>query len=251
MTGKLNQAIVFLTHLNRRRIRRHFSRLKREAKLDAFFFLHQGNVTEGQRILPNREAERNGRPFNNGFNDLVCFPIFQKLDRYSHIWLVEYDVDYAGHWGEFFAIKRFGDFVGTTIVPQSESNEWYHWRSFVAPHDARPTRSFAPIFRLSRRMIDCYVQSIATGKWKGHFEALFPTIALYNGLTIEDVGGYTNTPNDPYLSPGTFVYRPARTSYFHEWPDSFERGFLYHPVKPKRPLSKRLILRLTTLIARA
>ena len=44
---------------------------------------------------------------------------------------------------------------------------------------------------------------------------------------------YDNTPTDPYLCPGTFVFRPARSAYFHERPEDFPAADrLYHPVKP-------------------
>jgi hypothetical protein len=34
------------------------------------------------------------------------------------------------------------------------------------------------------------------GTWGGHTEALFPTIASYNHLVIEDIGG-----TDPFTQP--------------------------------------------------
>jgi hypothetical protein len=68
---------------------------------------------------------------------------------------------------------------------------------------------------------------------------------LRRAFVVEDIGGdgpltppgrrhanYLNTPSDPELSPGTFVWRPAREHYFHERPDEFDLpGRLYHPVK--------------------
>jgi hypothetical protein len=63
---------------------------------------------------------------------------------------------------------------------------------------------------------------------------------LHAGLSVEDLGRgkyYTNTPRDPSLSPGTFVFRPPVASgYFHENPRGFAAaGMLYHPVKPANP----------------
>jgi hypothetical protein len=44
---------------------------------------------------------------------------------------------------------------------------------------------------------------------------------------------YENTPSDPNLGPGTFIFRPARTAYFHERPEEFAAADrLYHPIKP-------------------
>jgi hypothetical protein len=261
------QAIVFLTHRTDRRILRHFARVKREANLDTFLCLHRptpnlgisrGDLTvtlqDSQLILPVRYVEKqvSGRPFNNGFNDLIYFPAFQQLKHYEHIWVIEYDVDFAGDWGRFFArqSKTDADFVGTTIVPQIASAKWDHWSWFVAPHGATPFRSFIPICRLSSQMIECYRRSVETGHWKGHFEALFPTIALYHGLRVRELDGYFNTPSDPGLSPGTLVFRPVQSDrYFHEAPENFSRaGFLYHPVKPQPNFARRVFGQVAKLV---
>jgi hypothetical protein len=108
--------------------------------------------------------------------------------------------------------------------------------------------------------------------WSGHFEATFPTIALHQGLEIEDFGGsgrftkpgntdrfYRNTPGEWGLWPGTFIYRPAMTlrpdgkidrvvkvpwPLSKVWPfserykrttrlDKLEPNKLWHPVKPR------------------
>jgi hypothetical protein len=75
---------------------------------------------------------------------------------------------------------------------------------------------------------------------------LLPTVAHYNNLLVEDLGGrgpfcpptrrntnYSNNPADRDLSPGTFVFRPiVHDKYFHDAPDRFtESDLLYHPVK--------------------
>src|SRR5262249_41557255 len=80
-----------------------------------------------------KEMQRSGRTY--GFRDLFYFPVLQRLKHYSHIWFVEYDVDFAGDWDRFFArtIDRRADFLGTTILPQAESKDWGHWHYFVAP----------------------------------------------------------------------------------------------------------------------
>jgi hypothetical protein len=112
---------------------------------------------------------------------------------------------------------------------------------------AHHLRSFLPIVRFSRGMMDCYVRAVESGGWRGHTEALYPTIASFNSLVIEDLGGkgpftrpsmfgknYVNTPTaDGDLLPGTFVYRPVKNAaYFHEAPERFSQpGYLYHPVK--------------------
>jgi hypothetical protein len=243
------QAVIFLTHVTTRRIVRHFSRLRREtaSRLDAFLCLHQTTPftlsradlfiksEDSQRVLPKRFEERQRSGRTSGFVDLACFPAFQRLKHYSHIWFVEYDVDYAGDWDSFFAprMDSGADLLATTIFPQAESKSWAHWPDFAAPPGARPLRSFIPMFRISQLLFAHYVEAVGTGHWQGHFEALLPTIADYYGLQIEDMGAYCNTPNDSRLSPGTFVWLPVQSeSYFHEVPSNFSRReVLYHPVK--------------------
>jgi hypothetical protein len=95
-------------------------------------------------------------------------------------------------------------------------------------------------------MIDCYLDTVRDPRWRGHAEALYPTIALHNALKIEDLGGsgpftpaslhgknYCNNPAADTLRPGTLAFRPVEhTAYFPDAPDQFPlHGFLYHPVK--------------------
>ena len=94
-------------------------------------------------------------------------------------------------------------------------------------------------------MIDVYQEALSTGEWSGHYEFLLPTIARAHGLRIEDIGGtgpfvpwrrrrrnYLNVAKDVLLSPGTFVWRPSMTAYFHEDDTAFtQRAMLYHPIK--------------------
>jgi hypothetical protein len=153
------------------------------------------------------------------------------------------------------------DFLGTTVFPRAASEGWHHWTYFASPPDALdPLRSFGPIFRLSRAMIRCYVEAVETGQWRGHFEAVLPSIARHYDLRIEDLGGvgpfcpkawrgrnYSNNLDSQSLCPGTLVYRPVQsTYYFHEAPDHFsQHDVLFHPVKPRPSLIKRVFHRLS------
>jgi hypothetical protein len=49
-------------------------------------------------------------------------------------------------------------------------------------------RGFFPIVRLSRRFAEAYRAEVTAG-WAGHFEALYPTIAVLRSLSDEDIGG--------------------------------------------------------------
>ena len=212
---------------------------------------------EEKQFLPFRYAEklRLGGTIIPGFTDLTYMPVLlsERLASYSHIWIIEYDVDFAGSWDSLFHqfMNREADLIGTSLYPRRDCQDWIWWKSFEAPltvSSANFVRSFLPIARFSRRMVESYMEAVESGLWRGHTEALYPTIARHHGLTIEDLGGdgpftpahlrnknYFNTSSqDGHLVPGCFVPAPGtHTSYFHNSPERFSlRGFLYHPVKP-------------------
>lgn len=267
------QAVVFLTHRQDDTVLRHFVRLRAETKgvLATFLCVHDLSDTtrlanlpadfrvdmeEAARVLPARyEAFRSGpNRLNLGFPDLLYMPVLlrSELTGYDFVWLLEYDVDYVGNWEDFFSrtMESSADLLGTTIFSREQSARWLHWLWFRAPPEAPVDvhlRSFMPIVRFSRRMLDLYVDTVRDARWQGHTEALYPTIARHSGLLIHDLGGtgpycppawlaknYSNNPQRINLTPGTFVFRPARSDkYYHEAPERFaERDFLYHPIKP-------------------
>ena len=188
-------------------------------------------------------------PIEGGYTDLAFIPpMVALLDRYEHVWHVEYDVDFAGHWGDFFARTRgsSADLLSTTIQSRAENPRWRHWRWVKGPNDfpeRRQLKTFHPIMRCSKRMIEAYVNEVLSGEWEGHTESLLASIAVYRGFAIEDLGRgevYTNSALDRHLSPGTFVWLPWKRAYYHEEPNGFERGFLHHPIKPDPSFAKRV-----------
>jgi len=265
------QAVILITHIESDAVGQHFDRLNFECSglLDAFLCVHGPAAADAgkalradfrispadeQRSLPLRYAEkmRRGGSAIPGFPDLIYMPVLRdRLTQYTHIWIMEYDVDFAGAWGDFFAplIGSAADLMGTTIYPRSQCADWMWWPSFETPtevSDRDHMRAFFPIARFSRRMIECYAAAVQTGDWRGHAEALYPTVARHRGLTIEDIGGdgpftpkplrgknYFNNPADGRLRPGSLTTRPPQqTLYFHVAPETFPmRGYLYHPVK--------------------
>ena len=181
-----------------------------------------------------------------------------ELAKYGYVWMLEYDVDYAGHWREFFQqfVDNPADLLGTALFPREQSKGWCYWDLFKPPESVGSEhyfRAFLPIVRFSRRMLNCYQEAIATGDWRGHTEAIYPTLASYSGFAIEDIGGwgpltplirrglnYNNAPTDPHLCPGTMICNELRhVSYFYETPELFPKaGYLYHPVKSLRALAQ-------------
>lgn len=256
-TTRAPQGGVFLCHRAEPRIRAHFERLRRETEglVDWVWADDPGYLDDPPgrlpyphpaETMPTRWAE--ARRWGNvalGTLDIVLVPTVL-ASAYDHVWFMEYDVDFAGDWRRVF--RRFretrSDLVTSTIVPIRRTPDWHHAKRAVAPPDLRPARrlrAFHPLCRLSRRFAEGYRAATATGAWRGHYEFTFPTVARYLGLALRDLNPapgsgrpplYANTPGHSRLVPGSFVWRPERTAYFHEAPETFETpGLLYHPVK--------------------
>lgn len=291
----LDQAIVFVTHRQSERIVRHFERLCAETHglLASFLCVHETSPAErrvisgengrkaslapdfhigaerGQRILPQRFAQmrRSHRFYNSGFTDLTYMPALSSsdLNAYDYVWVVEYDVDFAGNWRNFFGsfMGSRADFLGANLYPRRIEDDWVQWSWFRTPAEVpyqQHVRSFIPIIRLSRRMISLYIEVMQSDLWQGHTEALYPTIALHYGLTISDLGGEgpfcpeqwrgKNYHYNKAYRLGTFIHAPpVQFCYFHENPDGFlERNSLYHPVKVDMSLRARAKLFLRSLL---
>jgi hypothetical protein len=114
-------AAVLVTHIESDAIGQHFKRLKADTRglLDVFLCVHEsaehvaGGLAADFRVssfdeastLPNRYAEkmRRGGSITPGFADLTYMPVLlAQLSNYSHIWVLEYDLDFAGAWDAFF-----------------------------------------------------------------------------------------------------------------------------------------------------
>ncbi|MFZ4551363.1 MAG: hypothetical protein ACOYNB_06030 [Aquabacterium sp.] len=239
------------------RVRRHFCRLKAETQglVDWHLVFNPGRYPNPSAALPlhgcdvlmglrHSEMMRNGS-VQGGYLDTVFMPCALALGA-PYVWVLEYDVDFSGHWADFF--RQFegdvSDLLMTTMVRHDQDPEWYWWQHAKAPDalpKARWLRGFLPIMRLSRALVGDYVRAVRDGQWGGHYEFTVPTIASTLGRSLRDVRdradcqkvNYTNTPLDWQLQPGSFVWRPSRANYFHECPREFQtRDVLFHPVKP-------------------
>lgn len=252
---------LFVTHVVNDRVLAHFERLRTQSEaFVAWQVVCNGATLQDLAERPSRNLARMGRfrlsdalghgRLQMGYLDVLLVPLALAARR-RFIWICEYDVDFSGDWADVF--RQFADdrtdLLATTLNPQGRDPAWAFWPGAVHPSsvpDTLRTRSFLPLFRVSRRLLDAYCRALSNGGWKGHYEFLVPTVARAAGLTMEDIGGdgpftaptrygtnYENTPDHPHLTPGTFVWRPSRDGYFHEKPDAFDkRDMLYHPVKP-------------------
>lgn len=218
-------------------------------------------TTEAVQAQPfaRRLHASGGRVVPGNADQLFLAACLERPDH-DYYWLVEYDVVYTGRWRDFF--QHFtacaADLLGTNLRAKPDIPHWNHWAGLRRPPpfdrlgDERLLRGFFPVMRLSRRAIATLVADYARD-WRGHYEAILPTILGFRGHSIEDIGGdgpftpadrvgrfYTSSPKRKGLAPGSFVYRPKRRR------PGLKRGLLWHPVKPRlRPCAvQRLIERL-------
>jgi len=160
--------------------------------------------------------------------------------NYDFYWGVEYDTEFTGHWRDFFASfeKSRSDILCTNCYRYDVNPQWRWWNN-VTPEVPiiERIRGFFPLFRVSNAGIRTLDAHLRDG-WEGMYEVTWPTIITKAGLNLEDVGGdgefvrpenrnrwYRSNLRAENLSPGTFVYRPARP-----WPGA-ERNKLWHPIK--------------------
>lgn len=258
---------LFLCHVPGERVLAHYDRLRGETEglVEWTLVADEGHLDDprGDERFPHpsklmrrrfAEARVSGRIDAAGMMDLVIVPRVVAAPR-RFVWAVEYDVDFSGRWSDFFArfARNDADLLTTTLEPRGARPDWAHWSSSHAPQgiaEARWWRAFHPICRLSRRFARAYAAAMRKPGWGGHYEFTLPTVAHHFGFRAEDIRAtrprwnpfappyYDNTPGDPGLVPGTFVWRPTRPAYFHERPDQFPaRGRLWHPVKPEGPIA--------------
>jgi hypothetical protein len=253
---------IFLTHHRYPRVRRHFERLVRESgHLVTWHFVYSGDTgarprapfayPDPARVLPGRYRAMllNGGVYG-GFLDALFVPVLTALPA-DHLWLIEYDVDYAGSWDDLFSEFRDNDadLLTTTLMYKSEHPQWPHWKTAGTPSWVREdqlVRALNPLMRVSRRLLGTYAVAMADEHWRGTYEFLLSTVAVVSGARVEDLGNQGSfTPPERHLriytgkSPlgqpddMTFRFRPARPRYFHEAPETFEKlNMVYHPVKP-------------------
>jgi hypothetical protein len=199
----------------------------------------------GYSPWPGMQPSEYGSPsgLRPGNTDFAVLDFFRARPGYDSYWRVEYDVRFSGDWRDFFdaCSSSEADLLGTTLLRCEASPAWHWWASLGAPDGrldpAKAIRGFFPVSRLTNRACALLDQKYREG-WHGHIECVVPTALVHHGMRVEDIGGrgefvppghedrfYTNTPSDPCLHPGTFVFRPAFAR-----PGS-RRNTLWHPVR--------------------
>lgn len=239
-----------------------FSRLPGEAR--EFRFTVEDLLSLGYPGRCGTVARRTGaRNLALGNADLPVLLFASAHPRYDYLWCIEYDVRFSGNWRSFVSAfdDSDADLLGSSFTRRQQTPDWTHWSSLSIPDLDCPSgdalRGFFPVYRLSRRAVQCHHEQCTRGA-RGHMEALLPSVVERAGLRIEDFGGegefvapgnenrfYRNDRFSSRLSPGTFVYRPAMTAAGSE-PDR-----LWHPVKPPQRALHTALQRMMTRAATA
>lgn len=167
-----------------------------------------------------------------GNTDLLQIRFARDHPGFDRYWGIEDDVRFGGDWAVLFEhLRRSGAaLIGTTMRRRPSDPHWHWWSGIKAPdNEPEPTdedlvSSFLPFVAITPAGIAAVTAGYERG-WQGHYEALWPTLMLKEGLTIRDIGGkgefvapgdterfYTNT-GWRSLAPGTFVYRPYHADY--------------------------------------
>lgn len=258
-------AIVFLTHVWHEAVGRRFERLRREtastAECHVLLDSRAPGVEEGWRhflagvgasaaLVPFTPAQVSadlGLRFfglrdvlSNSHLPMLWFARTRK--QYDYVWQVEYDAEYRGRWGDFFAPYGGTDaaLLAVHYHRWSDWPDWFWWPSFTFPPDVAVQqdelcKAFMPVMRMSRAAMECVERAHRQG-WFGHAEAVVPTALLREGHRLEDLnvrktcymGWYQDpVPLLPLLS--TIRCRP-----FVGQNEFLQRGqgpMLFHPVK--------------------
>jgi hypothetical protein len=108
------------------------------------------------------------------------------------VWLIEGDVGCDGDIATCLnqAASSRADFMAFRIKSYADEPEWAWWNSLKGEIDdtvplERRVGSFFPVTRYSRAMIDAVIRNM--GKSSGQDEAYIPTLAISEGLVVEEL----------------------------------------------------------------
>ena len=146
----MTSAGIFLTHQRSPRIRRHFRRLVAESgHLVTWHFVFNPDTgarpkapfayEDPAQVLAGRYRAmvRNGG-IQGGYLDTLLIPVLRALPA-DHLWVIEYDVDYAGRWDDLF-----GQFAGQRQRPAHDDAQGALGASAVAPLGDGPGAVLGP-----------------------------------------------------------------------------------------------------------
>ena len=236
----MKQAILLLTNRTDYTICDRYNKLEREYGQKADVFL----LFDKSSSINNFELKHFARVYTFGVQELIdegytalesgflgnChYPLlkFHKdYPEYDYCWLVEDDVVFSGDWSVFFDafVDDTSDLLAAKIRNYADEPYWYWWPSVKSPEGILLSAnelyaSFNPVYRLSARALECLEEEMRNG-WRGHFEALVPTIIVKYGLLMHDIG------ENVFYTDDTYTWTPL-----HVQP--MIPNMIYHPIKEK------------------
>jgi hypothetical protein len=182
-----------------------------------------------------------------GSNDLALMRFFRDHPDYAHYWICEYDVRYSGSWTALVEEldRASADLLCTHLTRHKNDLAWAHWTTLKSPqgeltNDAK-LRGFMPFCRVSQRLFGT-IDQYCSKQWRGHYEALWPTVASLEGFVVGEIGGdspFTPQSRSKRLYHSSYINKDLFLSTFGAWPNYSDtsnfgahiKDTLWHPVK--------------------
>lgn len=238
----MKQAILLLTNRTDYAVRDRYKKLKSEygQKADVFLFLDNSASIENceleyfERVYTFSVQELINEGYTalkSGFLGNCHYPLLKfhrDFPEYDYCWLIEDDVIFSGDWSVFFEtfVKDDSDLVAAKVRRYVDESDWFWWKSVKTPEGTTLSvdelyASFNPVYRLSAKAIECLDEEMRRG-WRGHFEAIVPTVLVKHSMKIRDIKGF--------YTEDTHTWTPLRIQ-------PTKPNMIYHPIKEK--ISKR------------
>lgn len=170
--------------------------------------------------------------------------------NYEYFWVIEYDVRFSGDWKVFFShfeTAKEALITGHLLRRSRKNAKWPFWDLKNPPFKLLKRvyqwdliRSFLPVYRISSSALTFLYEKQQAG-WRGHSEAIIPTLLHKHGFRLRDFGGVGEfTPSqdkqrfydaepvniEGRLENSSYRYRPVHVTC------GYKDNYLYHPVKP-------------------
>lgn len=164
----------------------------------------------------------------------------------KHFWIVEDDVVYTGHWGEFLGLFEADetDLLCSHLCGYQQRRYWKWWSSLKIPDSIKtgPKRviakkGFFPVYRISARAVKEALAQQKSG-WGGHYEVMVPTALGHAGHSIKDLNDAARSvvyrtgsmePGDGDAEPSSLRFRPPVAEADIA---AATAPLIFHPVKP-------------------
>ncbi len=261
-------AFVYCAHFVSKSVEREIARLDRELDPSIDLFVTGCSASGSDlkelaigraKVFPYYKKDVEALPYSKklesmdwvtmrGNPDLFLLCFFRDVKDYDQYWFCEYDVRYTGRWGTLMDDLKdsSADLLCSYTATYQDGPDWMFWPSFHMP--GKPgrvdlVRAFLPFCRVSNRLLSKIDENCRDG-WAGHPEVLWPTIAVDNGFSLEEIGGAGRLVPDARRNK--YYYSASLTSKifvstFGAWPfysekSNFKPGvgepdILWHPVK--------------------